>query len=94
MLKKSVKYTVILFFERKQKKMIEELIEIIAKQLSVDASEITPDTDILDDIGADSLAVVDILMTIEDRFGVVVPDDEAPNLRTVRLMSEYLEANM
>lgn len=74
--------------------MINELIEIISKQLKVDVNEITPDTDILDDLRADSLDVVDLLMTVEEKYGVVVPDDEAQNLRTVRLMSEYIENNM
>jgi len=75
-------------------KMIEEIIEIIAKQLKIDASEITPDTDIIDDLGADSLDVVDLLMTIEDKYGIVVPDDEVQNLRTIALMSEYIDKNL
>ena len=74
--------------------MIEEIIEIIAKQLKIDASEITPDTDIIDDLGADSLDVVDLLMTIEDKYGFVVPDDEVQNLRTIALMSEYIDKNL
>lgn len=73
--------------------MTEEIISIIAKQLKVDEAEITPDTDILDDLGADSLDVVELLMTIEDTYGITVPDDEVQNLRTIRLMSEYIEAN-
>ena len=73
--------------------MIEEIIQIIAKQLKVDVNEITPDTDIMDDLGADSLDVVELLMTIEDKYGITVPDDEVQNLRTIRLMSEYIENN-
>lgn len=73
--------------------MINEIIEIIAKQLKVDAADITPDTDIIDDLGADSLDVVELLMTIEDNYGITVPDDEVQNLRTIRLMSEYIESN-
>ncbi len=73
--------------------MIEEIIEIIAKQLKVNPSEITPDTDIIDDLGADSLDVVELLMTIEDNYGITVPDDEVQNLRTIALMSKYLESN-
>ena len=73
--------------------MIEEIIEIIAKQLKVAAAEITPDTDIMDDLGADSLDVVELLMTIEDKYGITVPDDEVQNLRTIALMSEYIENN-
>ena len=73
--------------------MIEEIIEIIAKQLKVDPATITPDTDIIDDLGADSLDVVELLMTIEDKYGITVPDDEVQNLRTIGLMSDYLEEN-
>lgn len=73
--------------------MIEEIIEIIAKQLKVDVEDITPDTDILDDLGADSLDVVELLMTIEDKYNITVPDDEVQNLRTIRLMSEYINNN-
>ena len=73
--------------------MIEEIIEIIAKQLKADVNDITPDTDIIDDLGADSLDVVELLMTIEDKYGITVPDDEVQNLRTIRLMSEYIENN-
>lgn len=73
--------------------MINEIIEIIAKQLKTDVSVITPDTDIIDDLGADSLDVVELLMTIEDRYGITVPDDEVQNLRTIKLMSEYIENN-
>ena len=72
--------------------MINEIIEMIAKQLKVDVSEITPDTDILDDLGADSLDVVEILMSIEDTYGITIPDDEVQNLRTINLLSNYIEA--
>lgn len=73
--------------------MIEEIIGIIAKQLKIDVAEITPDADIIDDLGADSLDVVELLMTIEDKYGIAVPDDEVQNLRTIALMSEYIEKN-
>ncbi len=73
--------------------MINEIIEAIAKQLKVDPAKITPETDIIDDLGADSLDVVELLMTIEDKYGIVVPDDEVTNLRTIAKMSEYIENN-
>ncbi len=73
--------------------MINEIIEAIAKQLKIDPANITPETDIIDDLGADSLDVVELLMTIEDKYGIVVPDDEVTNLRTIAKMSEYIESN-
>ena len=62
------------------------------RRLKVDVSEITPDTDILDDLGADSLDVVEILMSIEDTYGITIPDDEVQNLRTINLLTNYIEA--
>ncbi len=72
--------------------MKEELMQIIAKQLKIEIDTITPDMDIIDDLGADSLDVVELLMTVEDKYDVVIPDDEVQNLRTIALMSEYIEA--
>ena len=74
--------------------MLEQIIEDIAKQLKADPATITPDTDIIDDLGADSLDVVELLMTIEDKYGIIVPDDEVTNLRTISKMSDYIEENM
>lgn len=73
--------------------MFEEISDIISKQLrSVD--EITEDTNIMEDLGADSLDVVEILMAIEESYGVSVSDEEIPNLKTVRDLVEYVESNM
>ncbi|MBQ8509885.1 MAG: acyl carrier protein [Clostridia bacterium] len=74
--------------------MFEKIREIIASQLRSDAEDITEDTNIMDDLGADSLDVVEMLMAIEENFGVTVPDEEIPNLKTVRDIVEYVEANM
>ena len=73
--------------------MIEEIIEALSEQLKVDASEINENTSVLDDLGADSLDVVELLMTLEDKYGVIVPDDEAANLKTVGDIAEYIENN-
>ncbi len=74
--------------------MIEQIIEAISKQLKIEPSKITPETDILDDLGADSLDVVELLMTIEDKYGIVIPDDEVTELRTIKKMSEYIEKHI
>lgn len=74
--------------------MFEKIADIIAKQLRSDSEEITEDTNIMEDLGADSLDVVEILMAIEESFGVSVSDDEIPNLKTVRDLVEYVESNM
>ena len=74
--------------------MFDKIAEIIASQLRADQADITEDTNVMEDLGADSLDVVEILMAIEENFGVSVSDDEIPNLKTVRDIVEYVESNM
>ena len=73
--------------------MIETVKELLGKQLNIDPASIDDDADILEDLGADSLEVVEMLMTIEDKFGVIVPDEDVPELKTVRAVAEYLQKN-
>ena len=74
--------------------IFEKLQAIIADQLELDADTITYDSHILDDLGADSLDVVDLIMSVEDEFGVEVPDEALENIRTVEDMVKYIEDNM
>ena len=76
-----------------EKKLIEKIKEIIANQLGIDVDKISDDAGIVDDLGADSLDTVEMLLTIEETFGVTVPDDDVANLKTVRDISEYIEKN-
>lgn len=71
--------------------IFEKLQEIIADQLELDADNISLDSHILDDLGADSLDVVDLIMSIEDEFGVEVPDEALEDIRTIEDMVKYLE---
>ena len=71
--------------------IFEQLQEIIADQLELDVEEISYDSHILDDLGADSLDVVDLVMSIEDEFGIEVPDEALENIRTVEDMVKYIE---
>ena len=73
--------------------MIEKVKELLGKQLHMDPATIDDDASILDDLGADSLEVVEMLMTIEEEFGINVPDEDVPELRTVRSVAEYLQRN-
>ncbi len=57
--------------------------KLLADQLNIDASKITESSKVIDDLGADSLDVVEMLMTLEDEFNVTVTDDESVNLKTV-----------
>ncbi len=73
---------------------LEILKEILSKQLRVDADTIDADTDIVDDLGADSLDVVEMLMTIEQEHGIVVPDEVIANFKTVGDVARYMENNL
>ena len=71
--------------------MFEELKTVIAQQLRVDPSEIKPESRIKDDLGADSLDVLQMLMTIEDEKGIVIPDEALAAFTTVQDILDYLE---
>jgi acyl carrier protein len=63
---------------------------ILAEQLGVDLGEVTPDARILDDLGADSLDVVEMVMSIEEAFDIEVPDEDVEDLRTVADVERYV----
>jgi acyl carrier protein len=63
---------------------------ILAEQLGVDLAEVTPDARILDDLGADSLDVVEMVMSIEEAFDIEVPDQDVEELRTVADVERYV----
>ncbi len=71
----------------------ERLKTIIANQLQIDAETIDDDTDVINELAADSLDVVEILMTVEEQLSVNVPDEAIPALRTVADMQAYIEEN-
>ena len=73
--------------------VLEKVKAILAEQFDVDEDKITVDTDLQEDLGADSLDVVDLLMSIEDEFKVEVPDEEIENIKTVGALVSYIEAN-
>ena len=69
----------------------EKVREALAQQFELDPETITLDTNLIDDLGADSLDVVELIMSLEDEFGVSIPDDDAAQLYTVGRIVEYLE---
>ncbi len=73
--------------------VLEKVKKILAEQFDVEEEKITPDTLISNDLGADSLDVVDLIMSIEDEFEVEVPDEEAENIKTVEDLVKYIENN-
>ncbi len=74
--------------------VFEKVRGILAELLSIDEETITMDSLIIDNLGADSLDLVDAVVTLNDEFGVEIPDDEVENLRSVGDVVKYIEANM
>ena len=73
--------------------VLEKVKAILAEQFDVEEDKITAETDLQEDLGADSLDVVDLLMSIEDEFNVEVPDEEIEYIKTVGALVSYIEAN-
>lgn len=71
--------------------MFEQVKNMLASQLDIDADEITLETSLADDLGADSLDAVELIMALEDTYGVAISDEEAAQLTTVGKIVEYLE---
>jgi acyl carrier protein len=67
--------------------------EIIAKELEVDAKQVTPEAKFIEDLGADSLDIVELVMALEEEFGLDIPDEDADKLRTVGDAMNYLRSH-
>jgi acyl carrier protein len=70
--------------------IFEKITEILAEQLAADQETMTAETKIAEDLGADSLDLVDLLMSIEDEFGVEIPDEEVENLHTIGEVCDFI----
>jgi len=74
--------------------VFEKIKSILAEQFDVEEDEITFNTNIEEDLGADSLDVFDVLMSLEDEFSVEIPDEEIESLKTVGALVNYIENKM
>ena len=73
---------------------VEERVKsIIVEQLGVDAEEVTPEASFVEDLGADSLDTVELIMAFEEEFGVEISDEDAENIRRVKDAIEYVSKN-
>jgi acyl carrier protein len=70
-----------------------KIVDIIANQLGVDKDIVTPGANIVDDLGADSLDVVELVMALEEAFDMEIPDEDAEKIRTVQDIFSYLQKN-
>lgn len=73
--------------------IFEKVKTLVAEQLDADADTITEATSITDDLGADSLDVVDLVMSIEDEFDVEIPEDQVEGIKTIGDIVKYIENN-
>jgi len=74
--------------------VFEKVRAILCEQLDVDEDKVTMDAVVTDDLGADSLDVVDLIMSLEDEFDVEIPDTEVENFKTVGDIVKYVESNI
>ena len=72
----------------------EKVIEIIAEKLNLSKDQIKPEASFVDDLGADSLDLVELVMAMEEAFGMEVPDEDAEKLRTVKDVIEYVKSKV
>ena len=71
--------------------VVERVKQIIVEQLGVDEGEVTPTASFVDDLGADSLDTVELVMAFEENFGIEIPDEDAEKIATVKDAVDYIE---
>ena len=72
----------------------ESVIGIVVEELGVDPEEVTPEASFIDDLGADSLDVVELVMAFENEFDIEIPDEDAEKIKTVQDAVDYIEENL
>lgn len=73
--------------------VFDKVCEILCDQFDLEADSVTSETSLIDDLGADSLDLVDLVMSFEDEFGIEMPEDEIENIKTVGDIVKYIEEN-
>ena len=71
--------------------IFEQVKKILCDQLDLDEEQVTEDSEVIDDLGADSIDIVDLVMTLEEEFDTEMPDEDIENLRTVGDIVKYIE---
>jgi acyl carrier protein len=72
--------------------IIEKVKAVIVEQLNVDEADVTEEASFVDDLGADSLDIVELVMALEEEFGISIPDEQAEGIKTVGDAIAYIEA--
>jgi acyl carrier protein len=73
--------------------ILEKISGIIAEQLDVEVEAVSPEKSFTDDLGADSLAIVELVLALEEEFGIKIPDDKVDSIKTVGDAVEYIKQN-
>lgn len=74
--------------------VLDKIIDMLEKQLGIDKSKITEDSDIIKDIGADSLDIVEFLMDAENEWGIIIEEEDVKNLHTIGDVVKYIESRI
>ena len=72
--------------------MLDKIKSIVAEQLGVDEDQVTEDASFVDDLGADSLDTVELIMAFEEEFDIEIPDEDAQKIKTVKDVMDYIES--
>lgn len=72
-------------------RVFDRIVEMIVEKLGVEPEEVTPEASFIDDLGADSLDIVELIMDIEDEFELEIPDEDAERISTVQEAVNYIE---
>lgn len=72
--------------------MLDKIREIVVEQLGVDAEQVVPEANFVEDLGADSLDIVELIMAFEEEFDVEIPDTDAEKIKTVQDVIDYIES--
>lgn len=73
--------------------ILDKVRSVIVDQLNVEEDDVTEEAAFIDDLGADSLDIVELVMALEEEFGISIPDEEAENIKTVGDVVAYVESN-
>ena len=73
--------------------VLNKVVEIVCNQLSVNKDDVTSDSSFVEDLGADSLDTVELVMAFEEEFGLEIPDDEAENITTIKSAVDWIQSN-
>ena len=73
--------------------VLDKVVNIVCEQLSVDKNDVNPESSFVEDLGADSLVTVELVMALEEEFEIEIPDDQAEEITTIQTAVEWIESN-